>query len=104
MAPNLLFKPDHSAVMNLLNWICFNIGPTFLDVIIAVFYFAFAFNWMFSVLVLCCMVLYLSTTVAITEWRTKFRKSMIMMNNSQNSRAIEYGYTYTIIRVSLIDF
>ena len=44
-----------SAVMNLLNWICFNIGPTILDVVIAVVYFAFAFNWKFSVLVLICM-------------------------------------------------
>ena len=39
-----------NSVTNLLNWICFNIGPTIIDIIIAVVYFGVAFNWKFAVL------------------------------------------------------
>ena len=86
--------------MNLLNWICFNIGPTLLDVLIAVFYFAFMFNWIFAILVLSCMVVYLAATVAITEWRTKFRKTMIAQNNSQNARAIDSLLNYEQVKMN----
>ena len=52
-----------NSVTNLLNWICFNIGPTIIDIVIAVVYFGVAFNWKFALLVLICMALYIIATV-----------------------------------------
>ena len=75
-----------SAVMNLLDWIFFKIGPTLLDVLIAIIFFGVAFDWRFSLIVLITAVIYIISTIGITEWRTKYRRKMIAMSNSQNSR------------------
>ncbi|EDW26052.1 GL10057 [Drosophila persimilis] len=62
------------SINNLLNYIVFSITPTILDLLVAVAFFIYAFNWWFGLIVFLTMFLYIASTIAITEWRTKLPK------------------------------
>ncbi|KAJ3259021.1 ATP-binding cassette sub- B member 6, mitochondrial [Chytriomyces hyalinus] len=66
-----LSSRDTSSVGSLLNAIVFNIIPIFVDIFIAVFWFIYMFDYLTGLIVLSTMVLYVTMTVVITEWRTK---------------------------------
>ncbi|KAJ0070132.1 hypothetical protein NL108_002462, partial [Boleophthalmus pectinirostris] len=78
-----------SSINNLLSYILFSILPTICDIIIAIVYFSSYFNLWFGLIVLTCMVLYLTCTILITEWRTKYRREMNIQDNNAKSRAVD---------------
>uniref|UniRef100_A0A672YTV0 ATP-binding cassette, sub-family B (MDR/TAP), member 6b n=1 Tax=Sphaeramia orbicularis TaxID=375764 RepID=A0A672YTV0_9TELE len=78
-----------SSINNLLSYILFSILPTICDIVIAIVYFSSYFNVWFGLIVLSCMVLYLTCTVLITEWRTKYRRDMNTEDNNAKSRAVD---------------
>uniref|UniRef100_A0A3Q2C8R1 ATP binding cassette subfamily B member 6 (LAN blood group) b n=1 Tax=Cyprinodon variegatus TaxID=28743 RepID=A0A3Q2C8R1_CYPVA len=78
-----------SSINNLLSYILFSILPTIIDIIIAIIYFVSYFNIWFGLIVFTCMVLYLTCTILITEWRTKYRREMNNQDNNAKSRAID---------------
>ncbi|XP_042282901.1 ATP-binding cassette sub-family B member 6 isoform X3 [Thunnus thynnus] len=78
-----------SSINNLLSYILFSILPTICDIIIAIIYFVSYFSIWFGLIVLACMVLYLTCTVLITEWRTKYRREMNNQDNNAKSRAVD---------------
>ncbi|XP_028824899.1 ATP-binding cassette sub-family B member 6, mitochondrial [Denticeps clupeoides] len=78
-----------SSINTLLSYIVFNIFPTIADIVIAIAYFASYFNGWFGLIVFICMALYLTITVIITEWRTKFRREMNLLDNAANSKAVD---------------
>ena len=88
-------------VTNLLKWICFDIGPTILDIIIAVVYFWIAFNWIFALLVFVCLGIYIAATIGITDWRTKFRQKMNKKDNDTNARAIDSLLNYEQVKANV---
>ncbi|CAF1130323.1 unnamed protein product [Adineta ricciae] len=77
------------SVDSLLNYILFNIFPTIADIIVAVVYFIIQFNIWFGIIVFATMLIYLLTTIVITEWRTKFKKEMNKLDNAVNAAAVD---------------
>ncbi|XP_029315270.1 ATP-binding cassette sub-family B member 6, mitochondrial [Cottoperca gobio] len=78
-----------SSINNLLSYILFSILPTICDIIIAIIYFGSYFSVWFGLIVFTCMVLYLTCTILITEWRTKYRREMNDQDNHSKSRAVD---------------
>ena len=78
-----------NSVVNLLNWICFDIGPIIMDLVIAVIYFGVAFDKIFGFLVLGCIGSYFCTTLSFSQTRRKFRKEANEKNNDTSSRAVD---------------
>ncbi|XP_062312741.1 ATP-binding cassette sub-family B member 6 isoform X2 [Osmerus eperlanus] len=78
-----------SSINNLLSYILFSILPTIADIIIAIIYFVSYFSVWFGLIVLICMVLYLTCTILITEWRTKYRRAMNTQDNAAKSKAVD---------------
>ncbi|XP_034741907.1 ATP-binding cassette sub-family B member 6, mitochondrial [Etheostoma cragini] len=78
-----------SSINNLLSYILFSILPTICDIFIAIIYFVSYFNVWFGLIVFTCMVLYLTCTILITEWRTKYRREMNNQDNNAKSRAVD---------------
>ncbi|XP_040913497.1 ATP-binding cassette sub-family B member 6, mitochondrial [Toxotes jaculatrix] len=78
-----------SSINNLLSYILFSIIPTICDIIIAIIYFISYFSVWFGLIVFTCMVLYLTCTILITEWRTKYRREMNNQDNSAKARAVD---------------
>jgi ATP-binding cassette subfamily B (MDR/TAP) protein 6 len=67
----------------------FSILPTIVDIGIAVVYFGVAFDIYFALIVFMTMLLYLVFTIGLTEWRTKFRREMNLMDNESRQKAVD---------------
>ncbi|XP_077978664.1 ATP-binding cassette sub-family B member 6-like [Glandiceps talaboti] len=78
-----------ASINNLLSYVLFNIVPTIADIIIAIVYFISAFNIYFGVIVFVAMAVYLAATIGITEWRTKYRRQMNILDNTTKQKAVD---------------
>ncbi|XP_056319073.1 ATP-binding cassette sub-family B member 6 isoform X2 [Danio aesculapii] len=78
-----------SSINSLLSYIVFSIFPTIADIVIAIVYFISNFNAWFGLIVFVCMALYLTLTIFITEWRTKYRRDMNTQDNNAKSKAVD---------------
>eukprot|EP00092_Neocalanus_flemingeri_P068912 GFUD01084323.1.p1 GENE.GFUD01084323.1~~GFUD01084323.1.p1 ORF type:complete len:834 (+),score=234.65 GFUD01084323.1:272-2773(+) len=78
-----------SSINSLMQYLVFSIFPTIADIIIAIIYFAVAFNIWFGVIILVTMIMYLASTILITEWRTKFRRKMNTADNEQRTTSVD---------------
>lgn len=78
-----------SSINSLLSYIVFSIFPTIADIVISIIYFITNFNAWFGLIVFVCMTLYLTLTIIITEWRTKYRRDMNLQDNNAKSKAVD---------------
>jgi ATP-binding cassette subfamily B (MDR/TAP) protein 6 len=78
-----------SSIVQLLSQILLSIFPTLLDIGVAVVFFAIRFNFSFGLIVFTTMAVYIYVTIAITEWRTKFRRAMIEADNDVRTKAVD---------------
>lgn len=78
-----------SSVTGLLSYLVFNVIPTLADIVIGIIYFSMFFNAWFGLIVFLCMSLYLTLTIVVTEWRTKFRRAMNTQENATRARAVD---------------
>ncbi|XP_030748439.1 ATP-binding cassette sub-family B member 6, mitochondrial-like isoform X2 [Sitophilus oryzae] len=77
------------SINSLLQMILFSLGPTIIDLLIAVIYFFIAFNYMFGLIISVTMIFYLAFTISITEWRSKFRRRMNLADNETRARSVD---------------
>ncbi|XP_010290613.1 PREDICTED: ATP-binding cassette sub-family B member 6, mitochondrial [Phaethon lepturus] len=78
-----------SSINSLLSYIVFSIVPTIADIVIGIVYFTSVFSAWFGLIIFVCMSLYLTLTIFITEWRTKYRRDMNTRDNEAKSRAVD---------------
>ncbi|XP_037552438.1 ATP-binding cassette, sub-family B (MDR/TAP), member 6a [Nematolebias whitei] len=78
-----------TSINSLLSYIVFSIFPTIADIVISIIYFSTNFNAWFGLIVFVCMTVYLTLTIIITEWRTKYRREMNLQDNAAKSRAVD---------------
>ncbi|XP_041822059.1 ATP-binding cassette, sub-family B (MDR/TAP), member 6a [Chelmon rostratus] len=78
-----------TSINSLLSYIVFSIFPTIADIVISIVYFITNFNAWFGLIVFVCMALYLTLTIIITEWRTKYRRDMNQQDNNAKSKAVD---------------
>ncbi|RIB18679.1 hypothetical protein C2G38_2085056 [Gigaspora rosea] len=78
-----------SSIISLLNQILFQIFPVIVDIVVAVAFFVIEFGWVFGLIVFITMFLYILATICITEWRTKFRREMIELDNDSRAKAVD---------------
>ena len=77
------------SINNFLSYILFNIGPTLVDIGIAVIFFIVAFDVWFGLIVFTTMLCYILFTISVTEWRTKFRRDMNERDNAARAKAVD---------------
>nr|CAG4648537.1 EOG090X02PU [Polyphemus pediculus] len=77
------------SINGLLSYLLFNILPTIADILIAIIYFATAFNPWFSLIVFVTMAIYMAGTIIVTEWRTKYKRLMNQEDNKLRGRAVD---------------
>jgi len=78
-----------NSINSLMQYLVFSIFPTIADIVIAIVYFGVAFNVWFGVIILATMVMYLASTILITEWRTQFRRKMNTADNEQRTTSVD---------------
>lgn len=77
------------SVMYILNFLMFNILPTFLEIIIVSLILLASYTAWIALLVFVVIVGYVVFTIIITEWRVKFRRSMNEANSKASNRAVD---------------
>jgi ATP-binding cassette subfamily B protein len=77
------------AVNSLISYSLYSIFPTLIEVGMVLTYLAIKFDIWFAVITIVALVFYITFTVSVTEWRTKFRRQMNELDSKAHSRAID---------------
>lgn len=72
-----------------LQFMTFNILPTLLEIVLVTAAVMYHFNILFGAIIFSTIFLYIVSTIVVTEWRTKFRKTMNSAESSANTKAID---------------
>ncbi|KAI8137554.1 hypothetical protein BJV82DRAFT_634815 [Fennellomyces sp. T-0311] len=78
-----------NSIVQLLSQILFQIFPALANIVVAVFVCAIKFTPPFGIIVFLTMSFYLFVTISMTEWRTKYRRRMIELDNSARTKAVD---------------
>ncbi len=73
----------------LLRFLLFSIGPLIVELTMVTVIFAVLFGWIYSVVVMVTIVLYVTFTFRVTEWRVKIRREMNDQDTDANQKAID---------------
>jgi len=82
----------------LFRFLLFNIGPTFLQLMIVAIAFTLAFDWRFAAIAVIIVVTYVGFTVITTEWRLKFRREMNRQDNEAAAKAVDSLLNYETVK------
>lgn len=78
-----------TSIGSLLNSVIFSIGPTLIDVAIAVLFFIITFDIWFGLIIVSTMFLFISLTIVITRWRVGFRRQMSSLDALVSGKAVD---------------
>ena len=86
------------AVNSLISYSLYSIVPTLIEVAMVLTLLAVKFDICFAWITIIALVFYISFTVTVTEWRTKFRKEMNELDSKAHSRAIDSLLNYETVK------
>ena len=85
-------------VHSLISYSLYSIIPTLIEVGLVLSILAVKFDIWFAWITLIALACYITFTVTVTEWRTKFRKQMNELDSSAHSRAIDSLLNYETVK------
>jgi ATP-binding cassette subfamily B protein len=86
------------AVQSLISYSLYNVFPTLIEVAMVLTLLAVKFDAWFAGITVVALVFYISFTISVTEWRTKFRKQMNELDSAAHSRAIDALLNYETVK------
>ena len=86
------------AISNLLGYALYSIFPTLVEMGLVIGIMLVKYEAWFTVVTGATLAGYITFTVAITEWRTKFRRQMNEQDSRANSRAIDSLLNYETVK------
>lgn len=73
----------------LLRFMLFNILPTLLEIVLISSIFWLKFGFLYALITFVCLASYIYFTIAVTDWRLKFRREMNEQDTKANTKAID---------------
>jgi ATP-binding cassette, subfamily B, heavy metal transporter len=86
------------AVHSLISYSLYSIVPTVIEVAMVLTVLALKFDAMFVWITAAALVFYVSFTVSVTEWRTKFRRQMNELDAVAHTRAVDSLLNYETVK------
>ncbi|MXP10354.1 ABCB family ABC transporter ATP-binding protein/permease [Pseudoblastomonas halimionae] len=86
------------SIDSMLYFLLFNIAPTIIELVAVGFIFYSMFGFELVAATAVTVVLYIWTTQAITEWRTKLRRQMNDLDGTALSRAVDSLLNYETVK------
>lgn len=86
------------AVHSLISYSLYSIVPTLIELVMVLTILAVRFDPWFAVITGVALVLYITFTVVVTEWRTQFRKMMNELGARAQSRAVDSLLNYETVK------
>lgn len=72
-----------------LNFMLFNILPTIVEILLVCGILWFLFGLAYAAVTFVCIGIYIAFTIAVTEWRTKYRRQMNRTDLEAHAKAID---------------
>ncbi|MDP3138243.1 MAG: ABC transporter ATP-binding protein/permease [Burkholderiaceae bacterium] len=85
-------------VHSLISYSLYSIVPTLIEVAMVLTLLAVKFDVWFAWITLAALVFYVAFTVTVTEWRTKFRRTMNELDSTAHSHAIDSLLNYETVK------
>jgi ATP-binding cassette subfamily B protein len=86
------------AVHSLISYSLYSIVPTIIEVGMVLTLLAVKFDALFAWITAAALVVYISFTVTLTEWRTKFRRQMNELDATAHTHAIDSLLNYETVK------
>ncbi|WP_425257724.1 ABCB family ABC transporter ATP-binding protein/permease [Rubrivivax sp. RP6-9] len=86
------------AVHSLISYSLYSIVPTLIEVTLVLSLLAIKFDAWFAWITIAALVLYVTFTITVTEWRTQFRRQMNEIDSTAHSRAIDALLNYETVK------
>ncbi len=86
------------SIQSLLNFTIYNILPTLFEITLVIVLLSAKFDGWFAVITFGALILYLGFTVAVTEWRTHFRRAMNEQDSKANTKAVDALINYETVK------
>jgi len=85
-------------ISTLIHFALFSILPTAVEIALVCAILIARYDWTFIAITVGALVLYVAFTIAITEWRTRFRREMNELDSRANTRAIDSLLNYETVK------
>ncbi|QIL81795.1 ABC transporter ATP-binding protein/permease [Diaphorobacter sp. HDW4A] len=85
-------------VESLISYSLYSIFPTFIEVALVLGILAVKFDAWFFWITVAALVLYVTFTVSMTEWRTRFRREANMADSTAHTKAIDSLLNYETVK------
>ncbi len=86
------------AVDFLLRGLVFNLGPTFVELILAAAVLTHAFDWRFAATAVATVVIYGFVTFKLSNWRLAYRRAMNEADNEASGRMVDALMNYETVK------
>ncbi|XP_010547390.1 PREDICTED: ABC transporter B family member 25, mitochondrial [Tarenaya hassleriana] len=95
---NRIIDRGSRAINFILSSMVFNVVPTILEITMVSGILAYKFGAAFAWITSLSVAAYITFTLAVTQWRTKFRKAMNKADNDASTRAIDSLINYETVK------
>ncbi len=85
-------------ISSLVSYALFSILPTLIEISLVLIYLVTHYDIWFSVITAGALVTYIIFTIAVTEWRTHFRRTMNELDSRANTKAIDSLINYETVK------
>jgi ABC-type transport system involved in Fe-S cluster assembly fused permease/ATPase subunit len=85
-------------ISSLVGYTLYSILPTLVELGLVLGILATRYDKWFTIITLVALVIYITFTIAVTEWRTHFRRTMNELDSKANIRAIDSILNYETVK------
>jgi ATP-binding cassette subfamily B protein len=82
----------------LLSFMLFNVVPTLFEIVVVCAILWRLYDWVFAVVTLTTIVVYITFTFLLTDWRIRFRREMNARNTEANSKGVDSLLNYETVK------
>ncbi|HET7792451.1 MAG TPA: ABC transporter ATP-binding protein/permease [Rhizobacter sp.] len=86
------------AVHSLISYSLYSIVPTLIEVVMVLTLLAVKFDAWFAWITIAALMVYVTFTITVTNWRTQFRKQMNELDSVSHTRAIDSLLNYETVK------
>lgn len=85
-------------ISSLVSYTLYSILPTLVEITLVIGYLVLHYDIWFAGIALAALVVYIGYTIAVTEWRTSFRRTMNDLDSKANTKAIDSLINYETVK------
>ena len=85
-------------ISSLVSYTLYSILPTLVEIALVIGYLVMHYDVWFAAITFGALIIYIAYTVAVTEWRTAFRRTMNDLDSKANTRAIDSLINYETVK------